>query len=69
MQDFKVKLSHILSEKAKELYPEHEISGDDILSMLEYPPDTSMGDVALPCFKLSRRVFIYFITCSILFVI
>ena len=39
MQDFKVKLSHILSEKAKELYPEHEISGDDILSMLEYPPD------------------------------
>ena len=48
MQDFKVKLSHILSEKAKELYPEHEISGDDILSMLEYPPDTSMGDVALP---------------------
>ena len=56
MQDYKVKLSHILSEKAKELYPEHEISGDDILSMLEYPPDTSMGDVALPCFKLSRTL-------------
>ena len=26
----------------------------DFYSMLEYPPDTTMGDVALPCFKLSR---------------
>ena len=27
-----------------------------IIDMLEYPPDTSMGDLALPCFKLSRAL-------------
>lgn len=27
---------------------------EDILSMFEYPPDSSMGDIAFPCFKLSR---------------
>ena len=26
----------------------------DILNLLEYPPDLAMGDIALPCFKLSR---------------
>ena len=26
----------------------------DILNLLEYPPDPAMGDIALPCFKLSR---------------
>ena len=26
----------------------------DILGMFEYPPDTSLGDIAFPCFKLSR---------------
>lgn len=31
--------------------PEEEIS-----AMLEYPPDRTMGDIALPCFKLSRSL-------------
>lgn len=26
----------------------------DILEMFEYPPDSNMGDIAFPCFKLSR---------------
>lgn len=26
----------------------------DILNLLEYPPEPAMGDIALPCFKLSR---------------
>lgn len=26
----------------------------DILNLLEYPPDPAMGDISLPCFKLSR---------------
>ena len=26
----------------------------DIRNLLEYPPDPAMGDIALPCFKLSR---------------
>ncbi len=29
---------------------------DELISMLEYPPDESMGDLALPCFKLSRTL-------------
>ena len=27
---------------------------DEIYSFIEIPPDTSMGDFALPCFKLSK---------------
>ena len=30
------------------------LSASDIEAMLEYPPDSAMGDVALPCFKLSK---------------
>ena len=32
------------------------LSADEIFSMLEYPPDSSMGDLALPCFKLSKSL-------------
>jgi len=28
----------------------------EIYGMLEYPPDPNMGDVALPCFKLSKKL-------------
>ncbi|MBQ2757692.1 MAG: arginine--tRNA ligase, partial [Clostridia bacterium] len=28
----------------------------DLVAMLEYPPDEAMGDLALPCFKLSRTL-------------
>ncbi len=31
-----------------------EIPESDVTAILEYPPDTSMGDIAFPCFKLSR---------------
>ena len=31
-----------------------QLTVDDILSMFEYPPDSSLGDIAFPCFKLSR---------------
>ncbi len=33
-----------------------QISHTEIMSMLEYPPDRTMGDLALPCFKLSRSM-------------
>ena len=29
---------------------------DELIAMLEYPPDENMGDLALPCFKLSRTL-------------
>ena len=31
-----------------------ELSADDIRALLEYPPNPDMGDVALPCFQLSK---------------
>ena len=56
MQKFK----QIVSEKAldaiKSVFPDAVISSDDLASMLEYPPDTTMGDLALPCFKLSKTL-------------
>lgn len=33
-----------------------ELSVQEVYSMLEYPPDAEMGDIALPCFKLSRSL-------------
>ncbi len=32
------------------------ITGDEVISMLEYPPDPEMGDLAFPCFKLSKTL-------------
>ncbi len=56
MQKFK----QIVSEKAldaiKSVFTDTVISSDDLASMLEYPPDTTMGDLALPCFKLSKTL-------------
>ena len=31
-----------------------ELTAETVQSMLEYPPDSKMGDLALPCFKLSK---------------
>ena len=33
-----------------------KLETQDILGMLEYPPDEKMGDIALPCFKLSKTL-------------
>ena len=35
---------------------EHAISADEIAKLLEYPPDSSMGDLALPCFKFAKAM-------------
>ena len=48
MLDIKQRISEILPEIIPALY-----SGE-IKQILQYPPNDEMGDVALPCFKLSR---------------
>ena len=40
----------------KTIAPACELDRDAILALLEYPPDPAMGDIALPCFKLSRTL-------------
>ncbi|MBE6600291.1 MAG: arginine--tRNA ligase [Ruminococcaceae bacterium] len=56
MQKIKTAIAEKLANKIKADFPGAEISGRDILSMFEYPPDPEMGDFALPCFKLSRSL-------------
>ena len=56
MQNFKNRVSQIILEKLKEHFPDASITTDELASMLEYPPDTTMGDIALPCFKLSKAL-------------
>ena len=36
--------------------PAAELTVDELAGMLEYPPDAGMGDLALPCFKLSKTL-------------
>ncbi len=54
MNNFKKAVSKDLFQCIKELSPEAAITEADILGMFEYPPDSSLGDIAFPCFKLSR---------------
>ncbi|MBE6032877.1 MAG: arginine--tRNA ligase [Firmicutes bacterium] len=48
MIDFKQKIAEILAEKLDQLTQE------EILGMLETPPEMSMGDYAFPCFRLAK---------------
>ncbi len=40
----------------KSIAPESEMTAADVVSLLEYPPDPAMGDLALPCFKLAKTL-------------
>ena len=51
---FKKILAEKLEAAAKAAFPETALCAGELLGMLEYPPDDKMGDVALPCFKLSK---------------
>ena len=56
MQKIKQLISAELARCAGEAFPGSTLTPADMLPMLEYPPDASMGDLALPCFKLSRSL-------------
>ena len=40
----------------KSIAPQSEMTAEDVLGLLEYPPDPAMGDIALPCFKLAKSL-------------
>ncbi|MBQ8545851.1 MAG: arginine--tRNA ligase [Clostridia bacterium] len=54
MNNFKNLVAKDLLECLKGISPDVELTTDDLMSMFEYPPDSSLGDIAFPCFKLSR---------------
>ena len=56
MLKLKNKTAALLEEAVKASFGDGLLSAEEINSMLEYPPDSSMGDLALPCFKLSKTL-------------
>ena len=52
----KKKTARLLEDAVKSAFGEGLLSADEIFEMLEYPPDRSMGDIALPCFRLSKSL-------------
>ncbi|MBQ9084136.1 MAG: arginine--tRNA ligase [Clostridia bacterium] len=56
MLKLKKKTAEMLAECIEKSFGEGLLSSEDIFAMLEYPPDTSMGDLALPCFRLSKAL-------------
>ncbi|MBO7171309.1 MAG: arginine--tRNA ligase, partial [Clostridia bacterium] len=56
MQELKKKAAALVAESACRLFAPATLMAEEVLPMLEYPPDTAMGDLALPCFKLSRAL-------------
>ena len=56
MLKLKKKTAELLAGAVKEKFGEGLLSEDEIFGMLEYPPDKNMGDIALPCFRLSKTL-------------
>ena len=56
MLTLKKKTAQLLSEAVKKCFGADLLSSEEIFEMLEYPPDKSMGDIALPCFRLSKTL-------------
>ena len=52
----KKKTAALLAEAVSNAFGEGILTEDAIFDGLEYPPDTSMGDIALPCFRLSKAL-------------
>ena len=48
MIDFKLKLANLIGDKYE------SIDKNEILELIEIPPQEDMGDLALPCFKFAR---------------
>ncbi len=52
----KKKTAELLALAVEKKFGENLLSSEQIYSMLEYPPDRTMGDLALPCFRLSKTL-------------
>ncbi len=51
-----IEIKKKIAEKISDILGNADIKVCDIENMLEYPPDEKMGDLAMPCFKLSRTL-------------
>ena len=55
MKTLKKQLAQKISELVTEKFSA-QITVEDLISLMEYPPDASMGDIAIPCFKLAKTL-------------
>ena len=56
MLTLKNKTANLIADTVSQSFGEGLLSADEIFQMLEYPPDKTMGDIALPCFRLSKAL-------------
>ena len=56
MLTLKKRTAALLSAVIDEKFGKDLLSASDIATLLEYPPDKAMGDLALPCFKLAKAL-------------
>lgn len=56
MQKINEKIARSVADALNGFVPDNGLGAEEIRGMLEYPPDPGMGDVALPCFRLSRTL-------------
>lgn len=56
MLTLKRKTAALLAQAVTKNFGEGLLTEGEIFEMLEYPPDKSMGDLALPCFRLSKTL-------------
>ena len=56
MIQIKALIADGILEGVKSIAPQSEMTVEDVLGLLEYPPDPAMGDIALPCFKLAKTL-------------
>ena len=54
MQTIKKKVAEAILAGVDGMNTAHGLSAAEIAALLEYPPDPTMGDLAFPCFRLSK---------------
>ncbi len=56
MQTIKKRIAEQIVSGVKSINADAALSVEDVAAMLEYPPDANMGDLAFPCFRLSKTL-------------
>ncbi len=56
MQTIKKRIAEQILNAVKSINADAALTADEVAAMLEYPPDAAMGDLAFPCFRLSKTL-------------
>ena len=56
MQTIKLRIAEKIATAVLAINAEAQLNAQDVAAMLEYPPDSNMGDLAFPCFRLSKAL-------------